>query len=487
MGVIQRQSRSNSIIISVAFFLGAIYSVFIVPRVFHEHPEQWGLVNLLLRYAQIVVIPVLVGFPAVIIRYTPLYAKQEKGEGIFTYSFWICTSLFVLFSVIWFFTGDHLLLEENPMYEEYYWVLIPLLLGLYIFELLAAYSRIKQRSVMPFFLNTGLQKILFFLLLVLMYFQLISFSIFFVFFVLLSVVKPLLLWLDLSIAGELPRLSRPSLGSSGIPGLRDYALFNALGTIAFLVITQIDSVMIGNMMGLDQLAYYSIPVFLISAMSVPEKSLTQISLPVISSLFAEKKFREVDVIYKKTAINQLLIGGGIFVFVWINIDFLMDLLGEKFGNTAFVFLLLGVGKIIDLATSVNGSILTISHKYRFVLFLQLTLLLLAIVLNIWFIPLWGMEGAALATMVSMLIYNVLKSVLVYRWYRLQPFNRNVFIVFVMLLISSAFSFLDFTGSQMVSAVIKTGGLAIVWLGLVLFTDVAVDLQVELKRILHFRR
>jgi len=373
------------------------------------------------------------------------------------------------------------------MYEEYYWVLIPLLLGLYIFELLAAYSRIKQRSVMPFFLNTGLQKILFFLLLVLMYFQLISFSIFFVFFVLLSVVKPLLLWLDLSIAGELPRLSRPSLGSSGIPGLRDYALFNALGTIAFLVITQIDSVMIGNMMGLDQLAYYSIPVFLISAMSVPEKSLTQISLPVISSLFAEKKFREVDVIYKKTAINQLLIGGGIFVFVWINIDFLMDLLGEKFGNTAFVFLLLGVGKIIDLATSVNGSILTISHKYRFVLVLQLTLLLLAIVLNIWFIPLWGMEGAALATMVSMIIYNVLKSVLVYRWYRLQPFNRNVFIVFGMLLISSAFSFLDFTGSQMVSAVIKTGGLAIVWLGLVLFTDVAVDLQVELKRILHFRR
>lgn len=483
MGVIQRQSRSNLIIISVAFFLGAIYSIFIVPKVFDAHPEQWGLINLLLRYAQILAIPVLLGFPAVIIRYTPMYAKQEKGAGLFNYSFWICTASFLFISLAWFVWGEKFLLGDNPLYEKYYWSLIPLLLGFFIFELLSAYSRIQQRSVMPFFLNSGLQKMLFFLLLILMYFRLIDFSIFFVFFLLHAIVKPLVLGLDMKRTGTFPRIRKPSLRPIGIPGIRQYALFNALGSVAFLLIAQIDSVMIGNMMGLDVLAYYSIPVFLVSAMSVPEKSLTQISLPVISSLFSQKKMEEIQTIYRKTAVNQFFLGAAIFMGVWVNVDLLMHLLGEKFGTTTLVFLFLGLGKLVDLLTSINTGILVVSEKYKYNLALQILLVVLAIALNLLLIPGYGMEGAAIATAISFLINNTIKTILVYKWYRMHPFSSAILKVILFLLPFFALNFLHLSDNLWLESIWKTalyGVLAALFAG---YGNISDELRDELRSFL----
>jgi len=434
MGVILKQSRINSIIIASGFLLGAVYSIFIVPKLFNEHPEQWGLIQLFIYYAQIIAIFVLFSQPSVIIKFFPEYFKKGTANTLVAFSLIIVIGLFCIFGIVWYFFGISFYFETNrTLYEKYYLILIPILLGSVVFEVLAAYSRIRQRSVMPFFLGTALQKIVFFIALVVMLFIGLSFDTLILLLIATFLLKPIILFIDLVVAKTRLSFVKLSLRSFDLRKIFDYSVFGIFSGIAYLLIMRVDSLMIGNMLGLDQLAYYSIPVFLVTAMSIPEKSIAHISLPVVSSLYANSDFKGIETIYKKVSVNQFLLGGIIFLLIWINIDGLMEILGEKFGNTTWAFFFLGTGKLFDLLTSTNGQILNISEKYRYNLVLQIVLMVLAIVLNYLLLPVLGINGAALATAISIILYNVIKTLLIFKWYKIHPFSSGLLWAFLFIM------------------------------------------------------
>ena len=63
-----------------------------------------------------------------------------------------------------------------------------------------------------------------------------------------------------------------------------------------------------------------------------------------------------------------------------------------------------------------------SEKYRFDLYVNLFLIGLTLFTNMIFIPIYGIEGAALATGISIVMYNLVKWYLLKKWFGLQPFN-----------------------------------------------------------------
>ena len=485
MGVVLKQSRINSIIITSSFLLGAVYSIFIVPKLFNEHPEQWGLIQLLIYYAQIIAIFILFSQPSVIIKFFPEYYNKGTANSLVAFSLIIATSLFCIFGIVWYFFGISFYFETNRvLYEKYYLILIPILLGSVVFDVLAAYSRIRQRSIMPFFLGTSLQKVVFFVALVAMLFTGLSFDTLILLLIATFLLKPIILFVDLVLAKMRLNLVKLSLRSLDFRKIFDYSVFGFFGGIAYLLIMRMDSLMIANMLGLDQLAYYSIPVFLVTAMSIPEKSIAQISLPVISSLHANSDFMGIETMYKKVSINQFLIGGIIFLVIWINIDALMETLGEKFGNTTWAFFFLGIGKLFDLFTSANGQILSISEKYRYNLVLQILLMVLAVVLNYLLIPVLGINGAALATAISIILYNLIKTWLVYKWYKIHPFSAGSIWVFLFL-IAAGFLFSAFSLPNMYwSIVVKCLLFMAFSLVFVLYGRASDDIKDETNRLIR---
>lgn len=485
MGVILKQSRINSIIIASSFLLGAVYTVFIIPKLFDEHPEQWGLIQLLIYYAQIIAIFVLFSQPSVIIKFFPEYYNKGTANTLVAFSLIITICLFCIFGIAWYFFGISFYFETNrALYEKYYLILIPILLGSVVFEVLGAYSRIRQRSVMPFFLNTSLQKAVFFVALVVMLFTGLSFDTLILLLIATFLLKPIILFIDLVMAKMRLNLVKLSLRSLDLRKIFDYSIFGIFSGIAYLLIMRVDSLMIGNMLGLDQLAYYSIPVFLVTAMSIPEKSIAQISLPVVSSLYANSDFKGIETIYKKVSVNQFLLGGIIFLLIWINIDGLMEILGEKFGNTTWAFFFLGIGKLFDLFTSANGQILSISEKYRYNLVLQILLMVLAVVLNYLLIPVLGINGAALATAISIILYNLIKTWLVYRWYKVHPFSSGLIWVFLFL-IATGFLFSAYSLPNMYwSIVVKCLLFMAFSLVFILFGRASDDIKEETNRLIR---
>jgi O-antigen/teichoic acid export membrane protein len=73
-----------------------------------------------------------------------------------------------------------------------------------------------------------------------------------------------------------------------------------------------------------------------------------------------------------------------------------------------VVFIIALGKLVDVAFSLNSEILVFSSYYRFNLLLTVCMSGLLIAANYYLIPVLGIEGAALGSAAVMLAYNVVK-------------------------------------------------------------------------------
>jgi O-antigen/teichoic acid export membrane protein len=138
------------------------------------------------------------------------------------------------------------------------------------------------------------------------------------------------------------------------------------------------------------------PMFLFGVIvSIPSKHLRNASVSKISEFVAKNDLKELGILYKRLGTNMLLIGGGLFLGILVNMAFIYSLLPSDYGNTYYVVLFIGIAQLIDMITSVNFEIIASSKLYRYNTYIVVFSILIAILFNIVFIPLYGIEGAAI--------------------------------------------------------------------------------------------
>jgi O-antigen/teichoic acid export membrane protein len=94
-------------------------------------------------------------------------------------------------------------------------------------------------------------------------------------------------------------------------------------------------------------------------------------------------------------------------------------------------------------------------------------MVVTLVLNEYLIPIWGIEGAAIATTMAGLLFNLIKFIFIYFKFNLQPYDfRNVKIILITLLCLGLWLLLPEWMNMYVSAMYKTVLLASVYLGLI---------------------
>lgn len=206
-----------------------------------------------------------------------------------------------------------------------------------------------------------------------------------------------------------------------------YSLVTLLGTAGALLIMKIDSLMVSSMIGLDANAIYTIGFSIAIVIDMPRRAISQVIMPVISEKFANNQLREINALYKKIAIHQFLICLLIFLLIWVNIDSLYHYVPNReiYQAGKWVVLLIGLGKLSDVIFSVNGEIIVFSRFYLFNITATLIMCVAVIVLNLWLIPIFGIEGAALASLLSMFLYNLVKYVYVKIRLGFDPFTWGI--------------------------------------------------------------
>ena len=118
-------------------------------------------------------------------------------------------------------------------------------------------------------------------------------------------------------------------------------------------------------------------------------------------------------LYTRVSSVSLVVGLGLFLLVWVNVDFLFSFLKYEFKAGIWVFFFLMMGRLMDMFFGLNGSIFNTSKKYKYDVVFTLFLIFAVYYLNTIMIPLWGMSGAAISTALAFFVYNIGRMIFVY--------------------------------------------------------------------------
>lgn len=238
---------------------------------------------------------------------------------------------------------------------------------------------------------------------------------------------------------------------------------------------------------IEQVAYYSVAIFIATVIAVPQRAMHQIMLPLTAKYLNENDRIALENLYKKSSITLLVVSGFIFLLIVLNINQLYDILPEEFTGGLFVVLIVSSAKLYDNSLGNNNAILFNSDYYRMVLFFGVVLALMAIVLNAIFIPVYGIEGSAFATFLAVSIYNTIKIIFVKRKFQMQPFtNGSVKIVGLLLVLSMAFYFWEFPFHPVINILLKSGLIGLVYFLLIYKLKVSEDISYQIRKYLRLK-
>ncbi|HTB32910.1 MAG TPA: polysaccharide biosynthesis C-terminal domain-containing protein, partial [Bacteroidia bacterium] len=134
----------------------------------------------------------------------------------------------------------------------------------------------------------------------------------------------------------------------------------------------------------------------------------------------------------------------------------------------YSFYLLCFAKYVDMITGLNGIITITSKKYKYDLYFMLVLVIITIILNLIFIPVYGITGAALAAMISLVIYNLLRLIFVWVNFKMQPFTWNcLWIVLITIGTLAVIHFVPFIINKYISICINSAIIGIIYMGCIL--------------------
>lgn len=434
MGVIVRQSLSNSLITYTGIGLGFILTIFLYPHILN--PDEYGLTRVLISASYISSQFAHLGMHNLVMRYYPFFKKVDpERHGFLFWAITIPILGFLLYTILFFMADDlliHFYEDRSALFVEYYLWVLPLTLFILYYEVLNSYLRSLRDSVTGSLSNEVVLRILIIALLGLYFFEWISFSQFITLFVLCYLTQPLTILTQIWKKGAFKL--KPNFKLLRRPlyrGMLNYGLFSLFGGLTTVLVWNIDILMLGSIAGLDQTAIYAIAFYIGSVITVPQRSIEKIAAPLLSEFIKNKKWEEVESIYKKTSLNQLIPGLFIFGLIWLHIDTLFLLMPDLYAAGKWVVLIIGLGKLIEMVTGSNGIILINSKHYRVSFYTNIVLVVITIVLNYLLIPRYGIEGAAFASAFALLVFNGVKCLFINIRFGLQPFTMKTVIVILL--------------------------------------------------------
>jgi O-antigen/teichoic acid export membrane protein len=224
---------------------------------------------------------------------------------------------------------------------------------------------------------------------------------------------------------------------------------------------------------------YAIAAYLAAIIEVPIKSLYAASASSVAKYLAENDRAALEKLYKSVSINLLVAGLLLFGSIWVSIESLFEMLphGEELAAGKWVFLFVGLSRLVEMGTGLNNYMVYYSQYYRYSLLSLGVLAVANIALNIWLIPVMGITGAAIATLLSIAGYNAVSLWLVWLKFRLSPFTDNTWKALALALAAFLFAnLIPVSGYDLFDLAFRSGFFALLFLMLALRFRVSEDLN-----------
>ena len=445
MGLVIRQSIKGTIVNYLGVAIGFLTTFFIITAYLTQ--EEVGLTRVLIDTAILFSSFAQLGTSSSIIRFFPFF-KDEKSNhhGFFFWTLVIPIVGFFIFCLVEkIFHGVIVTTfsKNSSLFVQYYKYVFPLSLFMLYQLVFEANANVLMRIVVPKFVReVGVRLGILIGYLLYGYFHLIDLNGLIILFCAIYFLAALV---DFFYLFYLDKISlKPDFSILTKPLLKDilfYTIFLFLNAITVSVMPLLNTFFVSAGMGLSFTGIYTIANYVATVVNIPNRSLNAIVQPNISESIKNGDFQRAENICKSVSLHLMLSSALIFIFIWINIDVLFQILpnGANYEVGKSVVLILGISNFINSTLFVSSSILNYSKHYYWSLFFTILLTTLAIVLNLVLITNFGINGAALSNLISYIFFYVSLLFVVKFKLNIQIFSKaqlKIIALIIILLVSN---------------------------------------------------
>ncbi len=432
MATIRKQSIYSSIYIYAGFAIGAFNVLFLFPKFFT--PEEFGLTRILMDITLILSMICTAGTIPVAVKFFPFYKHylpKEKNE-LLTLVLMIgtvmCVLLYLTFPLI-----EPIALrkfaDRSPILSDHLRLVIPMTISLVALSILEIFAWIIGKTILANFLKEFMYRIIVLMVILAWVLGIIKeYTTFIELYAYLYFIPVVILTWIIVRSKVFKLVFQKSAVTKKLSG----AMFKFggayfLGNLLNVVAKTNDTIIIASQStgGLADAAIFTIATYLITVMDVPQRSMVSAAIPQIAQAWKDKDLAKLDRLYKKTALNLLVIAAGILGLVTLNIPAFTHVLGPTYAGMSILMLILGISKLIDLGTGMNGHILQLSKHWKIDLFTNMFFVVISIILNYWLTRSYGILGTAVGSLIAIILFNFIRFYYIKRIYGMQPFSwRN---------------------------------------------------------------
>ena len=189
-------------------------------------------------------------------------------------------------------------------------------------------------------------------------------------------------------------------------------------------------------------------------------------------------------LYRRSALNLVIVSGWFFLLVNLNIEALFSLLPNVgYQKATLVVLYISLAKLVTMMFGCGGAIISNSSFYQISLVFSIVMALGVTVLNMIWIPQYGIDGAALATLVVVGLSIFVKIIYLQFKIKANPISWNQFKALAAVgILYSLFKYIDWTFSPIVNIVLTSVLVSALYFLIVVQFKLSDDLLRLVKRI-----
>ena len=443
MGVIARQSIKGTIVTYLGVAVGFVTTFFVITRFLTA--EEIGLARVLIDAATLFIGLAQLGTSSSILRFYPYFVNNQNDEKNNEHGFFFWTLIvplvgFVLVGLLFLICYtplSHWFGEKSPLFVNYYYLVLPLAFFMLYQTIFETNANVRMRIVVPRAVRELLTRVGLLVVYLLYAFGRLTMDGFVWSLVGVYILAALCngaymfslggisLKPDFVFLKQNPAIVRKYLS---------YTAFLVLSAVVSVLAPTLSSFFITAEMGLNYTGIFAIATYIAMMVSIPYRSLTAIASPQLSLAIKQGDKEQTGILLAQVGGNLLLIGGLLLAAIWVNIDLIFTILpnGEIYAVAQRTILLLGIGQLFVATFQFVVTALSYSRYYPFSLLFSFVLTITALLLNNWFIPRWGMDGAALATLLSQVSYYVVVLLTVRLTLQCRLFTRRHLLTILLL-------------------------------------------------------
>lgn len=396
-------------------------------------PENYGLISLAIAVLGISFSVSYLGLDSAIVRYVAYYSGKEdpsRIKGIIISAIKMVIPITLVVSIIVFTYASFIsnTIFKNPELAPLLRVISFSILPYVLYNLsLAALNGLKKVECVVFLrqiFESGVRLVMTIFLLYMGYGVLgvgIAYALTYLFSAALAVYL---------LERTIPFLRNEVKAVSLKRELLNYSLPLLIGGLISQTLAWTDTIMIGYFKDVSQVGVYNTALPTASLLLIAPAALGSLFLPIITTNYAKGRTDDIRSLYLK--ITKLIIASNIpllLIMVFFSENILTFFFGITYSQGSYALKYLAIGFFTYSAVTTSNSILDMSKKTKTLMSIGILSTVSNVILNYFLIPLYGMNGAGIASASSLIIASVFSIYYSYQSIGILPFNKSLFKLF----------------------------------------------------------